>query len=180
MAGDRDMAGDKDVAASSIHRYPIASLVFDGVRAAFGLIVTLGPLAILDVAWPLEWILFALALIFLGFTCQLMAQALTSLELSTDGISRGGPLEQTLTWSDLTFLKLSHYAAPRRASEGWYRLTIRDTRGVLKVNSTIDGFDDILAAAVRAADRGGLALDPATDDNIKHFDIGISRTFPMR
>ncbi|MEZ5932458.1 MAG: hypothetical protein R3F54_10975 [Alphaproteobacteria bacterium] len=153
----------------SIHRYPTSSLLFDGIRAVLGMALTLGPLAFLDIAWPMAGVLVLVGLIFLVFSFNLAVRSLSSIELSDDGVCRGGPMTRRLAWADLTSMKLAHYAAPRRPSEGWYQLTVKDSDTSLKIESTIEGFGDILSAAVRAARAGGLPLDPATGDNIRVF-----------
>ncbi len=159
----------------SIHRYPTPSLLLDSLRAGFGIAVTLGPLFFLDVAPPVALILGGLGAIFLIFALRLAQQSLSSIELSSGGISRHGPIARKLGWSDVTSLKLAHYGAPRRASDGWYQLNLRGGGGVLKVDSTIEGFDDIVASAIGAARQGGLVLDPATIENLKALGHGDGR-----
>ncbi|NJO35735.1 MAG: hypothetical protein HC869_24310 [Rhodospirillales bacterium] len=153
----------------SLHRYPRSSLLFDGARAAFGMAVTLGPPATLDVARPLAIALIALGLIFLVFAFNLAARGLSVIEVSKAGISRSGPLPRRQAWSDLASIRLAHYGHPRRSSEGWYQLTIRGSEGALRIESTIDGFDRILAAALHASEAGRRTLDPATSENLKAF-----------
>ncbi|MDH3663375.1 MAG: hypothetical protein OEU92_25730 [Alphaproteobacteria bacterium] len=159
----------------SIHRYPLSSLLFDGLRTAFGLAATFGPLLALDVVRPLALILAGLGAVFLVFALKLAEQGLSSIELSDDGISRRGPMARRLAWRGVTSLKLAHYAAPRRPSDGWYQLTLTGDGGVLKVDSTIDGFSGIVAAAVEAAEASDVAFDPVTGENLKAFGLGAGR-----
>lgn len=171
-----DMLGSKGAkGALSIHRYPASSLLSDGLRAAFGLATTFGPLLLLDVARFLALILAGLGLVFAIFALKLVVQGLSSIELSDDGIFRHGPIALSLDWRDVTSLRLTHYATPRRPSDGWYQLTLAGDTGAFKVNSTIDGFDDIVAAAVEAAEVAGVALDPATGENLKGLGRGADR-----
>ena len=151
----------------SIHRYSVPSLLLDSLRAVFGITVTLGPLFFLNVALPAALILGALGLIFLTFALRVAQQGLSSIELSSEGISRHGPVARKLTWADVTSLKLAHYGAPRKPLGGWYQLMLRGSGGILKVDSTIDGFDGIVASAVEAARKSGLVLDPTTVENLR-------------
>ncbi len=157
------------------HRYPTLSLLTDSLRALFGITATFGPLLVLDVVWPLALILGALGLIFLTFACRLVLQSLSSIELSSQGISRRGPVAREVAWPDVTSLKLAHYGMPRKSSVGWYQLMIRGRGGVLRVDSTIDGFDDIVASAVNAVSKSGLTFDPATSDNLRSLGLGDSQ-----
>lgn len=151
----------------SIHRYPLSSLLLDALRSVAGLAATLGPLAFLDVVWPLTLILLALGLVFFIFAIRLVLQSLSSIELSDEGIASRGLFGRTMNWPELTSLKLAHYGVPRRPSEGWYQLTIKGGGCVLKLDSTIDGFDDIVSVATRAANVRGVVFDPATGENLK-------------
>ena len=151
----------------SIHRYPTSTLLSDGFRAAFGVTATLLPLAFLDIAWPFALILVGLGVIFLCFAFRVAEHGLSAIELSDHGISRRGLMTLSLAWRDLRALKLAHFATPRRPSDGWYQLTLKGDDGALKVESTIDGFDEIVAAAVNAAEAIGLGLDPTTGENLQ-------------
>ncbi|MGI9487166.1 MAG: hypothetical protein ACR2RF_15065 [Geminicoccaceae bacterium] len=151
----------------SIHRYPVPSLLSDSLRAVFGITVTLGPLFFLNVALAPALVLGGLGLIFLTFALRLVQQSLSSIELSSEGISRHGPVARKLAWPDVTSLKLAHYGAPRKPSGGWYQLMLRGSGGILRVDSTINDFEDIVASAVEAAKKGRLILDPATVENLK-------------
>ena len=158
---------NEDSGFSSIHRYPASTLLSDGFRAAFGIMATLSPLAFLDVAWPLVLILGGVGAIFLFFAVRVAGHGLSSIVLSEHGISRRGPVALSLAWRDLRALKLAHFAAPRRSSDGWYQLTLKGDACTLKMDSTIDGFDEIVAAAVKAAEAVGFGLDPATGENLR-------------
>ncbi len=151
----------------STHRYPVSSLWPDSLRAIIGITATFGPLLFLDVAGPLVLVLGVLGLVFLTFAARLILQSLWSFELSNNAISRRGPAARSLSWPDITSLKLAHYSAPRRTSQGWYQLRLQGRSGVLKIDSTIDGFDEIVASAVRAIANSGLVFDPATAENLK-------------
>ncbi|MGI9510773.1 MAG: hypothetical protein ACR2QJ_15645 [Geminicoccaceae bacterium] len=159
----------------SLHRYSVTSLLSDGFKAAFGFSVTVGPLLFLDVVWPLALILGAGGLVFLVFALRTAEHGLSSIELSNHEISRHGPLASRLVWRDLKGLKLARYAAPRHSSDGWYQLVLAGETGKFKVESTIDGFDIIVAAAVKAAKACELGLDPATGDNLQSLGFDIAR-----
>lgn len=173
LAGVFQQYGDREeIDIVSIHRYRPASLMLDGLRCTFGLAATIGPLAFLDVVWPLAMIMFALGLVFSAFAVRLALQYQTSIEVSDRGIASRGLVVRRIAWEDLTSLRLAHYAPPKRPSEGWYQLMIRGQNSAVKVDSTIEDFGEIMRRAVVAADAAGLVLDPATSENLRgvgHF-----------
>jgi hypothetical protein len=154
----------------SIHRYPMASLSMDGLRSAFGLAVSFGPLLFFDVVWPLAVVLAAMGLLFLIFTLRLIEQIWSSIELTEEAIQLSGLKSRRLRWLDLTSLKLAHYGVPRRSSPGWYQLSLQTEEGVLKVDSTISRFGDIVTVATKAAKDRRLVLDVATSENLKTLE----------
>ena len=158
----------------AVYRYPASSLLPDSLRAIIGITATFGPLVFLAVAWPLALVLCALGSVFLAFAIRLVLQSLSSFELSNERISRHGPVARSLSWPDVTSMKLAHYGTPRKTSVGWYQLRLKGGGGVLKIDSTIDGFDEILASAVSAVTNSGLTFDPATAENLKSLGYGSS------
>jgi hypothetical protein len=161
----------------TVHRYPTPALLADGVRAGFGLAATIGPLLFLEVALPLGVVLGVLGVIFLAFAIRVAARSLSSVELSKRGIAIRGPMGRALEWRQLRQLKLAHYAPPRRRSEGWFQLSLAgDGPVLLRLESTIDGFDAILAEALEAARANGIDLDPATGGNLAA--LGHSPAWP--
>lgn len=159
---------DEDVETGTLttYRYPKPMLLSDGFRSAAGIALTIGPLIFLPVAKPLAFVLGGIGSVFALFALRVMMQGVTSIELSSHGITRQGPSRRFLAWNDLLALKLAYYAPARRRSKGWYQLTLAGVGHRLKLESTIDGFDDIVRAALKAASEGGLVVDPATSANL--------------
>ncbi|MEM7044986.1 MAG: hypothetical protein AAF543_19435 [Pseudomonadota bacterium] len=151
----------------SIHRYPLPSLLVDGLRAIVGMMATLGPLIFLDPIWPLAAILGGLGFIFAVFGLKLLQQSFSSIEISDDGIAGHGPVVKAMAWSDITTLKLAHYATPRRPLEGWYQLILKGRGGAFKIDSTIEGFDLIVGMAAQEAETSGVVFDPTTSENLR-------------
>ncbi len=151
----------------TIHRYPTSSLLFDGLRALFGAAATLGPCIFLEAAPAVRTVLGLIGLVFVLFGCRVMMQALSSIQVTGQAIAVHGPFAKTLPWRDLSALKLAHYAAPRRGAEGWYQLTLSGAGQVLRLESTLEGFDQVVDSAFDAARSAELSLDPTTSENLK-------------
>ena len=178
----------------SRHHYPIGTLSSDYVRVALGLALTLGPLLALELAAPIAWLLAGLAILFLWFGLRTGLRQLSAVELSTQGIAIRGPFGRQLAWDELAHMKLAYYAphgwgGPRRRERqhergerdegrrGWLQLTLQGVRGrPIRVESTLEGFDQVLRCAMTMAARKQLELDPATTANLGA--LGLDRGEP--
>jgi hypothetical protein len=156
-------------------RYPTGSLYPDYARTAFGLAVTLGPMLLLDLADGVAVLLGGLGLLFAWFGGRTMVRQLTSIELSGDAVRVLGPAPRRLAWRDLERLKLAYYAPRRAREDGWLQLTLSGAGSrPIRVDSTLPGFDRVLAHATRAARANALSLDRATQANL--VALGLSET----
>ena len=178
----------------SRHHYPIGTLSSDYLRVALGLALTLGPLLALELAAPIAWLLAGLAILFLWFGLRTGLRQLSAVELSPQGIAIRGPFGRELAWDELAHMKLAYYAprgwgGPRRRERqhergerdegrrGWLQLTLQGARGrPLRVESTLEGFDQVLRRAMAMAARKQLQLDPATTANLGA--LGLDRGEP--
>jgi hypothetical protein len=180
------------------HHYPIGTLSSDYMRVAVGLALTLGPLLLLELAAPIAWLLAALAILFVWFGLRTGLRQLSAVELSPHGIAVRGPFGRQLAWDELAHMKLAYYAprgwgSPRRRERhhgrggerherdegrrGWLQLTLQGTRGRrVRVESTLEGFDQVLRRAMAAAARSRLELDPTTTANL--CALGLDRDAP--
>ena len=154
------------------YRYPAATLVPDYLRVAFGVAITAGPLLALDLARGVAVLLAGLALLFLWFGVRTALRQLSWVELSAAEIALCGPIRRRLPWQDVRRVQLAYYAPRRARQDGWLQLTLRGPSGpAIRVDSTLDGFDDVLRRATDAAARNELPLDPATEANLAALDL---------
>jgi hypothetical protein len=178
----------------SRHHYPIGTLSSDYLRVALGLALTLGPLLALELAAPIAWLLAGLAILFLWFGLRTGLRQLSAVELSPQGIAIRGPFGRELAWDELAHMKLAYYAprgwgGPRRRERqhergerdegrrGWLQLTLQGARDrPIRVESTLEGFDQVLRRAMAMAARKQLQLDPATTANLGA--LGLDRGEP--
>jgi hypothetical protein len=168
----------------SRHHYPISALSSDYLRVAVGLALTLGPLLLLDLAPGIAWLLTGLAGLFLWFGLRTGIRQLSAVELSPQGIALRGPFGRHLAWDELSRMKVAYYAprswsASRRRDphyersereprqRGWLQLTLQGTQGrPIRVESTLQGFEEVLRHASAAAARRQLTFDPTTTANL--------------
>ena len=145
----------------------MATLYADYLRAGFGLVLTAGPLLVLDVADVVALLLGALALLFAWFGARTALRHLSRVELSKYGVALRGPVARRVPWADLDRMKLAYYAPRRSRDQGWLQLTLHAGDGAaIRLDSTLTGFDQVLAQASRAARAKALPLDAATHANL--------------
>ena len=156
-------------------RYPIESLYPDYLRAAFGLVVTAGPLLLLDLAGVVAGLLAGLGVLFAWFGTRTVVRHLSRVELSGDAISLCGPAPRRLAWQDLERMKLAYYAPRRSRENGWLQLTLSGRGGrPIRLDSTLSGFDRVLGQASRVARAKALPLDASTHANLAALGLDES------
>ena len=150
----------------SEHRYPPRELMGDYVRAALGLLATGGPLLFVPASPVMMWLLGGLAALFLAFGARTALRQMTVVRLDDARITAIGPLGVSIDWSDLGRLGLAYYSTRRDRTRGWMQLSIKGSGRSLRIDSTIDGFREIVATAAGHAEQRGLELSPATRGNL--------------
>ena len=154
------------------YRYPATTLMSDYLRVGVGLAVTVGPLLALDLASAIAVLLAALALLFAWFGVRTGLRQLSGVELSHSEIALSGPLRRRLPWQQLRRLQLAYYAPRRARQDGWLQLTLRGPAGApIRVDSTLDGFEEVLRLATAVAAANQLSLDPTTEANLAALGI---------
>lgn len=167
----------------SVHRFARSSLYGDYARAGTGLALTLVPLVFLDPLPVLAWIFAALAALFAWFALRTAIRHMSRVEMGPHGIVLEGPRRVAVPWDELADVRLAYFA-PRRLRrgrglgageepEGWLQLSLIAGDGSrLDVDSTLDGFTEVLAQAHRVIRSKDLALDPATSSNFAAIGLG--------
>jgi hypothetical protein len=78
-------------------------------------------------------------------------------------------------WNRLDRMKLSYFSTKRDRSAGWMQLVIGSTGArTVKVDSSLDGFYDIVERAARAAEQRGLELSRTTRVNLRSMGITVA------
>jgi hypothetical protein len=70
-------------------------------------------------------------------------------------------------------MKLAYYSTRRDGRGGWMQLQLRAGSTTLRIDSHIEGFSELISAAVAAAETRGLSLDPAPSANLQA--LGVER-----
>lgn len=150
----------------SEHRYQRQAIYLDYGRAGLGFSVTFGPLLFLDLMPALAWPFGLLGLLFLWFGVRTGIRHASAVRITPEQIELAGPKAKTIPWRDLQDVRLAYFSPRRARSDGWLQLTLRGRdRGALKVDSTLERFDDVLERVQDAALANQLSLEPVTAAN---------------
>jgi hypothetical protein len=153
------------------HRYPRSALVADYARAVLGLGLTLPPLLLVPMTSAVAVIFAALAVLFAVFAASTLARQLGPLELDAGGIAVAGFRSRRIDWAALQRLKLRWFAPRRDRQAGYMQLVLKGSGRRIALDSRIDDFAAIAAAAAEAAAARGLALDDSTIANLAALGI---------
>ena len=156
-------------------RYPRPTLVADYIRAAAGVVLCGAPLLLLEVNRWLAAILFAGFLLFALFLVRTALRHHTRYVLAPDTLCADGPAGTLVEWSRLDRMKLSYFSTKRDRSDGWMQLAVGSAGGrLVRVDSALEGFYDIVERAARAAETVGVPLSVATRANLRSMGISVA------
>jgi hypothetical protein len=153
----------------SLFRYSLRALVPDYAGSGTGVVISLGLIGFVPLAWPVRWVATAAALLFLVYFGRTVCRQLTPIELDEAGIRARGPLGTVIRWENLRSLQLEYYSTRADREGGWMQLKLRDATRTIRIDSALDGFAGLAGRAAREASLRGLALDAATAANLKEL-----------
>ena len=160
----------------TIHRYSLRAVTADYLRALAGMALTFGPLVVFKVGSVMVYILAGVGALFLLFGFRTALRHLTHVEVSAGEIRIAGPLGRAIRWRDLDDMSLRYYTTRRDKTEGWMLLKIKGGGSMVSCDSSLDGFDDIVACARDAAQANGIALETGTVSNLKAMGLDATST----
>ena len=153
-----------------MYRYPLAKLAPDYLRAGVGIAVVGLPLATMELPGVVSAVLACLLVLFLAFALQNLLQHFCRVEM-TDTALVVRPWGTRIDWCELTRLRLAWFTVRRGGKQGWMELKMRAGRSRMRLDSRLDGFDQVACRAVAAAHDRGLDLDPVTLANLRTLDL---------
>ena len=160
---------------SATYRYPVQALLGDYARAGFGLAITLAPLLFMDVASVMVWVFGGLFLLFLTFAGRTALRHSTTIELDAEGVAARGPLGSSLRWDEVDRVKLRYFSTRKDREKGWMQLAIGSQRKTIRIDSTLEGFHEVVERTARCT-RERVAFDPPTLANFKALGIAAGET----
>lgn len=153
------------------YRYPASALRSAYVLAIVGMLIGFGPLLFARPAPLFRWLLAAMGALFLVYFARTVVRQRTWIELDATGIFVRGPLGVALRWDDLRALRLNYYSTRSDRSGGWMELIVQGPRRTIRVESTLEGFAELVRESTREARLRGIALDERTRTNLHALGI---------
>lgn len=156
----------------SQYRYQTQALKADYGRSLVGVALTGGPLILSNSHPGVTAVLAALAAVFLIYGLRTARRHGTRICLDEAGIRAEGWKRASIRWNELRGLKLKYYSTHRDSTSGWMQLRLLGKdQAIISVESSLEGFKDIVAFAVGEACACKLSLAAATLDNLKILGI---------
>ena len=143
-------------------RYPPRALVFDYFSTLLGLAFTVTPLTLLTPLAAVSGVLACLALLFFLFGLRTVIRHNTFVVISDHSVTLGGLRGTDITWRELRELKLSYFSTRRSRQDGWMQLRLRGKGRTICLDSSLEGFDKLVAHAAKEARRNEVDIMPET------------------
>ena len=159
------------------YRYPPTSLVPDYLRAGLGIVATGVPLVVIDLALPALIIMLALASVFSAFAAQAVRRHRTRIEVTADAIAAYPPGTR-VGWSEVTCLGLAYFSLRRDGEKGWMELKVGVGARVVRIDSRLEGFAEVVDRAAAAARDRALSLDATTASNLATMGLATVEHAP--
>ena len=156
------------------YRYETKTLVADYLRAGVGAFLCLAPLLVVEGGSIMVYILGAVGAVFLAFGARTFLRHRSGVTLSAQGLQIHGPWPRSLAWRDLAVMKLAYFSTGRTKAKGWMELKLRGGGTAMSFDSSLDGFDAVVAAALHAARANDLALSEVTRANLDAMGFAVS------
>jgi hypothetical protein len=147
----------------------------DYLRAALGAVLCGLPLALVSVNRWIGIFLFAGFLLFALFLGRTLLRQMTRYVLGPDTLAADGPAGSLVEWARLDRMKLAYYSTKRDRTGGWMQLAVGSAGArTVKVDSSLDGFYDIVERAAQAAEAQEIELSGATRANLRSMGITVA------
>jgi hypothetical protein len=153
------------------HRYERRAIVGDFIRGGFGLLLTVGPVLLMPMVTWLAVAFSAFAALFAVYLFRTWLRSATALEVDDGGIRSTGPFGRAIRWDALDTLDLRYFATRRDKEGGWMQVKLRGEGAAIAAESSLDGFETVVARAADAATRNRLALSDVTRENLKALGL---------
>ncbi len=147
-------------------RYPLRIVALDYFSALLGLAFTVTPLTLVTPVVSVTSVLAFFAMLFFLFGLRTIIRHNTFIAVSDRGVTSGGLRGADIAWCELRELKLNYFSTRRARQGGWMQLRLRGEKRTICLDSTLLGFEKLVARAAREARRNELDMVPDTIRNL--------------
>jgi len=152
--------------------YPVRTVALDYFYTLLGLLFTVTPLTVLTPVASVTGVLAGCALLFFLFGLRTAIRHHTFVEVSDRGVTLHSLWGADMAWCELLGFKLRYFSTRRRRQEGWMLLHLRGKNRTIRVDSTLEEFDKLVARVATEARRNKLSLAADTVQNL--FALGLT------
>lgn len=152
---------------TTAYRYTFRMLAPLYIRGFIGVVLMAGPLFFAKTTETVAAILGIGAAAFMVHVFHIILRHACVIECSQNGIAVRGAIMRKIDWTELRDVRVRYFSTRRDGQNGWMHLALKGPRTSIRIESTLTGFKDIVAVAVKMADRNELPLSPATLGNIE-------------
>jgi hypothetical protein len=156
----------------TLHRYSLAALRSDYLRAGAGAACSITFLLLVDAASALVYVFLLLTGLFLIFGVRTALRHTLRVETDAEGIGASGPGGGRIDWKDLRKVTLRYFSTRRDGRNGWMQLSLWGNRRRIGVDSSIGDFSLLVAETFAAARRHDVPLSATTLSNLAALGIG--------
>ena len=155
------------------YEYPWSVLGRDYFRSLFGTIVSMYPLIFLDIDIVFFLLLLGTTILFLILLLRTLQKQVTTVTLTDELLNLSNLFEVTVYWDQLTEMSVSYFSTWRGGGNGWMEMKLKGAGRAIKIESSLQGFLEIVERAIKSAKGCGLALDSATISNLESIGVEI-------
>lgn len=141
------------------------------VLSGTGMLIGFGPVLFAHPAPVIGWLLGVMGVLFLVYCARTVVRQLSWIELDASGIGDRGPLGAAIRWDALREVRLNYYSTRPDRSGGWMEFIVKGPGRTIRIESTLEGFVELVAEVVRAARDRGIALDERSRANLTALGI---------
>ena len=153
------------------YRYPISELRGDYIRAVAGMLF-FGMFLFSASSVPVMFfIIGSIFLLFLGFAVQTWSRHSTVIRIEPHGLRFYSLRRREIAWDDLSSAKLRFFTVKRDRDAGWMELTLFKGKNKTKIDSRLEGFNDIAAAVANKIEEKGVTIDENSVENFNALGI---------
>lgn len=154
-------------------RYPAAALRSAYALAVIGMLIGFGPLLLAQPALLFRWLLGAMGGLFLVYFARTVVRQLTWIAIDATGIGVQGPLGVAIRWDEMRAVRLNYYSTRPDRSGGWMEFIVQGPRRAIRVESTLDGFLELVRECTLRAQARGLDIDERSRVNLHALGITL-------
>jgi len=152
-------------------RYPHQALRSAYALACTGMAIGFGPLLFAQPALLFRWLLGTMGVLFLVYFARTVVRQRTRIEIDASGIGARGPLGAEIRWDDVRAVTLSYYSTRPDRSGGWMEFIVKGPRRTIRVESTLDGFVELVGETLRETRGRGIEPDERTRTNLRALGL---------